>query len=85
MGDLHVYEDDCGCDKIVAESTEEALALWFECTGEKPSDYPGKVFFLVPDETVIRIYTDGCAPTVGRQAKYWAADEGKGFLCFTEC
>ena len=55
MKALHVFSGEC--DKVVAESPEDAWVVWCESTGEDRGDYDFD-FELEPDDKPLTIWSD---------------------------
>ncbi len=90
---VHIYDNDC--DWVCAASPEDALAVWLEFTGEKPSDgYRVEDWLLVPDDKPLGFWCDAdgkiaepCAPensVVKKPAREWVEKCGRGYLGSTE-
>lgn len=91
--ELHCYTDDT--DTVVAESPEDAIAAWEEYVGDKWDLEMNGAWDLVPDDRKLKIWCDGMgtpdepdangAQVIERTAKEWADEQGRGWLCSTEC
>ena len=57
---LHVFTGEC--DKVVAESPDDAWVVWCEATGESRCDYEDDFEFEVePDDKLLTIWSDDTA------------------------
>lgn len=94
MAELHVYGNDY--EWVIATSPEDALAVWFEHTGEKPEDYMDADidFDQEPDDKVHKVWCEegsdtpgeiGCGHLVEKTNREWAELLGRGYFCTTEC
>ena len=55
---MKVYDN--GCDNVVAESIDDAWAVWCETTGESRADYDDMEWGELPDDELLTIrYEDG--------------------------
>lgn len=88
--DLHVWHN--GYDWVVAKDEADARAVEHEmigdpCTHDDTCDCEGDGWDQVPDEAPLKIATgeDGAPPIVTKTCAEWVKDEGRGFLCSTEC
>jgi hypothetical protein len=57
---LHVFQGEC--DWVVAESEEDAWAVWCETTGEKREDHVDDTFEQLPDDKSMRIWHEDNNP-----------------------
>ncbi|MCU0686581.1 MAG: hypothetical protein MUF34_30765 [Polyangiaceae bacterium] len=82
---LAVWYD--GGERVVAESAEDALAVWAEFNGCDQAEHDdfddGDVFERVPDEETITINMgeDGLGPPLTLTARQWALVSGRSWLC----
>jgi hypothetical protein len=89
MADLHVYCFD-DCEWVVAESIDDAWAVWSESIGQKREDWPDGAWEQEPDDKSMRIIVDddGAISDQGERleltCREWATREGRGYLCTTE-
>jgi hypothetical protein len=62
VSDLHIFQNDC--DWVVAESIDDAWAVWCETTGEKREDYDDDRHFWtqLPDDQPLRIWHEDNDP-----------------------
>jgi hypothetical protein len=75
MGDLHVWHNDC--DWVVAESAEDAAAVYYETTmSETPEEWE-----QWPDSRLL-VITDKIREE--KTCAEWVKSNGRGFLCSTE-
>ena len=82
---LHLYHIG-DCDTVVASDEADAWKVWKEYCGLEPEEADWQVE-AIPDSKVVRIRTDegAAAPVEQHTAAEWATQEGRGFLCSTEC
>jgi hypothetical protein len=78
---MEIEQTTCSAT-FVAFDAEDALAVWCEHTGNKPSDHE-EPFELVPDDKIITI-TDENHVKGTNTAAGWASKGGRGFLCSTD-
>lgn len=86
---LHVFTDDQNVDSVVAESVQDAWAVWTEHTGITAIDVPEMEWNQVPDDKPITLNfedeeRDGDNGKITRTASEWAQRKGRGFLGSTE-
>lgn len=60
MGDLHVFQNEY--DWVIAESEEDAWAVWCAWSGEKREDYADDKFEQLPDDERLRIWHEDNNP-----------------------
>lgn len=58
---LHVFQGEC--DWVIAESEDDAWAVWCETTGERRGDYQDHAFHQLPDDQPLRIWHEDNDPT----------------------
>lgn len=71
---------------LIAESAEDARAVYCETTGEKLDDYDPKDLEQWPDDKPITIFDSdtNTGPKTTLLPAEWIARRGRGFLCTTE-
>ena len=57
MADLHVWHDK-EAYWVIAESAADATAVWTECTGEFPEDYPDMQWHQLDDSSELSVWED---------------------------
>ena len=86
---LHMYMDET--DSVIAESLEDAIAIWEEQTGDDYREVfdedPMEAWAQVPDDRVLKLNDeddDGQNRTESRTAAQWCTHYGRGYFGSTE-
>lgn len=81
-GHLHAWTDDI--DTVIAESFDDAWAVWCEYFGEKRENYKNDNGFSRLSRDLKWTITDSKGNTKTQTIRRWIIEQGRGFLSSTE-